>query len=97
MKMQIERRVAALEATQVDVCALTPEEQHAGMVALAQRCGLSEAQVIERFGNWPAFAYAVMTRVVIDPSRPVDPPRRPTSASPLEEYLAMIKTAGRQR
>ena len=82
MTTQVDRRIAALEALPPPARIMTPEEVHANNVATAERCGLTEAQVMAQLGGWSEFFYARMTGQVVDPAKPEPDP------SQFDELLA---------
>ena len=66
---RLDQRIQALEELPPPRLVRTPEQERAADIETARRCGFTEKEVLARFGDWPAFYYAVITGEVVDPDR----------------------------
>lgn len=66
--MKLDDRIQLLETLPVPEPRLSPEEVEATNIATAARCGFTREEVMAKFGDWPAFTYAVVFGKVVDPA-----------------------------
>jgi hypothetical protein len=96
---QLEQRVADLEAMPVPGNA-TLERASQTLLQRAARFGLSEAEVVSRFGGLPGFAYACMTTSEFTtPEEQLASDEQCAAAvakhgSAREAYMAMLRVRG---
>ena len=69
MMTRLDQRIHTLEELPLPQQVRTPEQERAGNIDRARRCGYSEAEVLAKFGGWPAFYYAVFKGEVVDPDQ----------------------------
>jgi hypothetical protein len=69
MMIRLDQRILVLEELPAPQRVPTPEQVLAGDIDRARRCGFSEAEVMAKFGDWPAFYYAVFKGEVVDPDQ----------------------------
>lgn len=60
-------RIQALEEVPEPKAPVDPAAAHLAWVERAARCGMTEEEVVERYGGWPGMAVAMLVGQVVDP------------------------------